>query len=49
MRLYSKESVFRLVVTPRFPKYAKAESRSESAPYIREEKAPHMHAKSKVT
>jgi len=36
-------------VTPRFLKYAKTESRRESATYIREEITPRKHAKPKVT
>jgi len=37
------------LVTPRFPKYAGAETRHESATYIREEITPHIYAKPKVT
>ena len=36
-------------VKPRFPKYAGAESRRESATHIREENTSRIHAKPKVT
>ena len=36
-------------VTPRFPKYARAETRHESAKHIREENTSHIRAKPKVT